>query len=171
MTLKDFTNSRKSWLLLMLFSYGCVAFAVFFQYYFDEAPCYLCIIQRIALLGIGTIALIPLLLPQNPHTRQIGYLGWLTGGSIGTYASAKLVYIQENPPEFPSCSMDANTLMENFGWMDSIPLLFNGSGDCTMSSGAFLGLSFEQWTFALFVGYTSTLLTIISIRIKQRITA
>lgn len=167
--LKNLTSSRLSWLSLIIFSWGMVGFAVFYQYHYDVEPCYLCILQRISLLVIGAFSIIPLIAPQNPHTRQIGYLGWLIGSIGGLVSSIKLNMLQSSDNLFASCSMSAESLMENFGILKSIPILFEGSGDCSESAGQFIGVTFEQWTLVLFSSLFLTLAIIIIARAKQRL--
>lgn len=168
MTLKDFTNNRLSWVLLLIFSWGFVAAAVSFQYFFDKMPCYLCIIQRIALLIIGFSALIALVNPKNIVFRSIGYLGWFSGSFLGLFAANKLLTIQSTVNMFSSCSMNAKTLLENYGWLDSLPILFKGSGDCTISVGSYFGFTFEQWAFSLFVIHLFSIYTIIFLKIIEK---
>lgn len=169
MNLKEFTNSRISWLLLFTLSFGCLIFAIGYQHFYNETPCYLCIIQRVSLLIIGTFTIFPLLKPSNIHFRQIGYIGWISGLSMGLYASIKLVYIQAYPPIFSSCNMDSTMLLNNYGWLESFPILFGSSGDCTSSSGIFIGITFEQWSLILFSGLTLSFICIVLIRAKQRL--
>jgi protein dithiol:quinone oxidoreductase len=167
--LKNITSSRLSWLSLMIFSFGMVGFAVFYQKHFDIEPCYLCILQRISLIIIGLFAILPLILPNNPHTRQVGYVGWLIGSISGLASSIKLNILQSTENLFSSCSISAESLIENIGFLKSIPILFEGSGDCSKSAGSFIGVTFEQWTLVLFSTLLITLLVIIILRAKQRL--
>lgn len=169
MTLKEFTNSRIFWLLLLAFSFGGLSVALIAEHVFDMQPCYLCIYQRIALLIVGIFSIITLMNPKNHILRKIGYLGWLSGAGLGLYSSIKLVHLQANPPMFTSCSMGANQLIETFGWLESLPMLFTPSGDCSSSSGELLGVTFEQWSLVLFALLSIYFVVIIGKRFLQRL--
>jgi disulfide bond formation protein DsbB len=170
MNLSLVTSSRFSWALLSFFCFSCVGAALYFQHVIGLEPCYLCILQRIAFLIIGFGCLITLINPKNHILRKFGYLSWLGGSSLGIYAGGNLIYMQSQPPEmFSSCSMGADQLMETFSFIEYLPMLFNGSGDCSTSSGAFLGLTFEQWTLGLFIMISLSLFLIIAKRVKERL--
>lgn len=135
--------------------------ALYFQYFKNMQPCYLCIIQRIGVIisiigsGIGFIN------PKNSILRNSGIITVLAGLSVSLTASIKLVYMQLNPPIFSSCGMSADELMDNFGFLKSLPMLFEGSASCTESAGGFLNITFEQWTLAMFSIITISLITIL----------
>jgi disulfide bond formation protein DsbB len=170
MNLSIVTSSRVSWALLSFFSFSCVGAALYFQHVIGLEPCYLCILQRIAFLIIGFGSLITLFNPKNHIFRKFGYLSWFGGGSLGLYSGGKLIHMQSQPPEmFSSCSMGTDQLMENFSFIEYLPMLFNGSGDCAKSSGSFIGVTFEQWTLGLFVVITLSLFLIIAKRVKERL--
>ena len=158
-----------SYISILTFSWGLVGFAVFYQKYFEVEPCYLCILQRIALLIIGFFALLPLIKPSNPHIRQFGYFGWFIGSIGGLIASIKLVALQHSPKLINSCGVSSDYLLENYGLLKSIPILFEGSGDCSSSAGKFLSITFEQWSMGIFILSLSTLLAIITVRLIQRL--
>lgn len=167
--LKNITSSRLFWLSILTFSWGLVGFAVFYQNYFEVEPCYLCIIQRIALIIIGFFAILPLIKPSNPQIRQFGYLGWFIGSVGGLIASIKLVALQSSPKLVSSCGVSSDYLIENFGILEALPILFEGSGDCSSSAGNFLSITFEQWSMGLFILSLSTLLALITARLVQRL--
>ncbi len=68
-SLKTFSQSRLSWLLLLAFVVFFTLCAMYFQHVMLLAPCVMCIYERIAMLGIGVAALIGAIAPQNPVVR------------------------------------------------------------------------------------------------------
>ncbi len=64
-SLKTFSQSRLSWLLLLAFVVFFTLCAMYFQHVMLLAPCVMCIYERIAMLGIGVAALIGAIAPQT----------------------------------------------------------------------------------------------------------
>ena len=154
-------QNRKYWLApLSLFTLILLS-ALFFQHVKGMEPCYLCIIQRLGVIISIIGSLIGIIKPSIRLLNVTGILILFSGLFISLIASVKLVYLQANPPIFSSCGMDATNLMENYGFLKSLPMLFEGSASCTKSSGGFLFFTFEQWTLFLFsttlIGLTSLL--------------
>tara|TARA_B100002019_G_C21205488_1_gene566406 strand:+ start:664 stop:1158 length:495 start_codon:yes stop_codon:yes gene_type:complete len=154
-------QNRKYWLApLSLFTLILLS-ALFFQHVKGMEPCYLCIIQRLGVIISIIGSLIGIIKPSIQPLNLTGTLTVFSGLFVSLVASVKLVYLQANPPIFSSCGMDATNLMENYGFLKSLPMLFEGSASCTTSSGGFLFFTFEQWTLFLFsttlIGLTSLL--------------
>jgi disulfide bond formation protein DsbB len=164
MNIKNITQSRLAWALLSLLSFSAIGIALIAQHFFDMTPCYLCILQRIGVITIGCFSLLAAINPKNFILRRTGYLGWALGAGLGLYAGGKLLYMQSQPLDiFSTCSMGADQLMERFSFFEYIPILFQGSGSCTESAGAFIGVSFETWTFSLFAALTVVLVSLITV--------
>lgn len=154
----NFTESRLSWALLLIGLIATLSGALFFQYVKGLEPCYLCIIQRIGvIIGIAGTT-IGLLNPKWFYTKLTGLMVVLSGLGLSLYSSIKLVYMQANPPMFSTCGMSAEQLMDSYGILKTIPILFQGSASCTQSAGSFFFLSFEQWTLSVFVVFTLIIL-------------
>tara|TARA_B100000700_G_scaffold267699_1_gene307748 strand:- start:15013 stop:15534 length:522 start_codon:yes stop_codon:yes gene_type:complete len=145
-----FSKSRISWGLLLVTSTLILLSALYFQYVKDMTPCYLCIIQRIGVIGLIIGSLIGLIKPINNILRRTAYIISLSGLTVSLVAAIKLVYMQFNPPLFASCGMKATDLLEQYSILEALPVLFQGSASCTKSAGSFLGVNFEIWTLILF---------------------
>lgn len=154
---KFLSNINQIFILIFLFlvSFLGLSFAMFSQYVLGLEPCYLCIYQRIGLFFVLIVSLLSLILIKlkfdGKFQKIITYLMLVVSLLISLVSSIKLVYLQMFPPDIFSCSMGSEALIDNFGWVESLPILFNGSGDCSTSSGSFLFLTFEQWSLTFFL--------------------
>jgi disulfide bond formation protein DsbB len=137
------------WLALLMVSVCGMTTALIAQYVFDMQPCYLCIYQRIGLCLIGAGALLGLIF-RLTRGRFLAMSIVYAGIGIGITSGAKLLYKQSQPSEYGTCAMGAEQMIELFGWIEALPILFNATGDCGVSSGEFLSIRFETWSLALF---------------------
>ena len=138
------------WLTLLMMCVCGMGIALFAQYQYDMQPCYLCIYQRIALCVIGAGALVGLFL-RTTRWRLLGTVTVLSGITIGIVSGIKLLYMQSQPLAYGTCAMGAEQMIELFGWIEALPILFTATGDCGVSSGGFLGMKFELWSLLMFV--------------------
>ncbi len=144
-------DSKNFWILSLILFSLILSSALFFQIVLGMEPCYLCIIQRVGVI-IGIIfSIIGLLFNKYLIFRIISILGVLSGIMTSLIAAIKLVKLQLNPPLFSSCGMSATELMDNYGFLKSLPILFKGSASCSNSAGQFMFFTFEQWTLTLFI--------------------
>ena len=167
MNIFEFSKSRISWGLLFITSTLILLSALYFQYVKDMTPCYLCIIQRIGVIGLMIGSFIGLIKPVNKFLRRIAYVISLSGATTSLVAAIKLVYMQVNPPLFASCGMKATDLLEKYSILEAIPLLFEGSASCTKSAGSFIGVNFEVWTLILFSVLSVTLFSFFLMRVYK----
>ncbi len=125
----------------------------YFQFVEEMEPCPLCISQRIAILATGIIFLIGAIHnPQKGGVKAYAILGALTA-LIGGGISIRHVWIQNLPPdEIPECGPGLGYVFDNFPLIDTITLMFSGTGDCADILWTFLGISIPGWTLVAFLG-------------------
>jgi disulfide bond formation protein DsbB len=117
---------------------------------------------------IATLPSSPLFSPLANHPRRIlGLIAaacvamlafWLYAGVIkmgvlaafGAFVAARQSWLQWNPPEIMSCGRDFFGMIEAFPLRRAIPMIFRGSGDCSVIDWTFLGLSIANWSFLCF---------------------
>ena len=134
-------------LLGFLSCVGMMAYALYAQYQLYLDPCPLCILQRIAVIGMGINFL--LLAVHNPRpgwVRRI-YLG-LFGLSAfgGIIVAGRHVWLQHLPPDkVPSCGPGLGYMLDTFPLADALKMVFTGSGECASIDWSFLGLSMPMW--------------------------
>lgn len=132
---------------------GLLGFGVFLQTVEHVLPCPMCIMQRYAFVAIGVIGLIAGL----HHPARLGSriyavllaLAALTGGGI----AARQTYIQHYPPQIMDCGPDLEFMINSFPLGDALPMIFQGSGDCSKVLWRFLGLSIAEWALVCFAGF------------------
>lgn len=157
----SFLTFRKAFLLGFLACVGLLAYALYLQYELWLDPCPLCILQRVAFLGMGLVFLIGAL--HNPARRvRLVYAGVVDlFGMAGAFIAGRHIWLQNLPPdEVPDCGPGLGYMLENFPLADAVRQVFEGSGECATVDWQFLGLSMPWWTliwyfalsaFAIFV--------------------
>jgi disulfide bond formation protein DsbB len=141
-----------------LFGLSCCAalllYAVYAQYNQFADPCPLCILQRVAMFGIGVVALIGALHnPKSAAGRKIyGVLAFLAA-AIGAAIACRHVWLQHLPPDqVPACGPGLNYMLESMpSKFEVLKKVLQGSGECAEINWTFLGFSMPEWTLLCFV--------------------
>lgn len=155
--------------VLALISLACVAmlaFGMYLQYVTSLEPCPMCIVQRYALIalavltGLGAAVGVPAL--------RLGLVALsLAASGFGAFVAARQSWLQWYPPEFPSCGRDFYGMIENYSFSRALPMIFRGSGDCSVIDWTFLGGSIANWSFVAFVIF-DLLLVLVLVRAVVR---
>ena len=140
------------WFFLVFFTAcGVLAFGYYLQYGKGLEPCPLCILQRLAYIAIGFVALAGLL--HNPRTviariySSLIALISLAGGGV----AVRQIWLQHQPKTlFSECSPGLNYLLETLPLKEVFMKLFYASGDCAEVSWSFLGFSIAEWSSVIF---------------------
>jgi len=125
---------------------GLMGFALFAQHVLLLDPCPLCVFQRVAVIGIGTVALLAALHNPAGWGRRVYALliGLFAAGGVGV--AGWHVHLQNLPPsEVPACGPGLNYMLDNFPLGDALQMVFKGSGECAEVAWSFLGLSMPAW--------------------------
>jgi protein dithiol:quinone oxidoreductase len=132
---------------------GLMCYALYEQYVVGLEACPLCILQRVALIVLGLVfAIAGLHAPRGAGARVYAVLGGLAALS-GMGISGWHVRLQNLPPaEVPACGPGFDYIMDAFGWLGGLRVIFTGSGECATVNWEFLGLSMPAWVFLWFVG-------------------
>jgi disulfide bond formation protein DsbB len=69
---------------------------------------------------------------------------------FGAFVAARQTFLQWYPPEIASCGRDFYGMIEAFPLQRVIPMVFRGSGDCSVIDWTFLGLTIANWSFLNF---------------------
>ena len=132
---------------------GLMAYALYAQYRLFLDPCPLCVLQRIAVIGLGTVFLLAAL----HHPGRTG--GRIYAVLLGLIAAAGAgvagwhIYLQSLPAsEVPSCGPGFDYIMDAMPLGDALKLIFQGSGECAETLWSFLGLSMPTWVLIAFIG-------------------
>ena len=136
--------------LICLGSVAMLAFGLYLQHVVGLEPCPMCIVQRYALLLVALIAGLTALYSGLAVLTLGSGLLLLTSG-FGAFVAARQSWLQWFPPEVASCGRDFYGMIEAFPLQRVIPLIFKGSGDCSVIDWTFLGLSIANWSFVSFI--------------------
>jgi disulfide bond formation protein DsbB len=145
-------NNRVLFFGVSLACFGLMGFGLVLQHVMHLEPCPLCILQRIAFIAIGVMALAAAV--HNPQRR-----GWTAYGSLLAFFSvlgggiaAWQVYLQHLPPgQVPECGPGLDYMLEAMPLNKILPMIFKGSGECAEVTWTFLDLSIAQWALGWFV--------------------
>ena len=145
---------KKVRIVLALIPVICASLLAYGIYYLQEElglePCPMCILQRYALITIGTVALVAAIHGSRGWGLKV-YSGLivlvaLLGGAVAIRHS----YLQHFPPKVETCGSDLGFLMGNFPLFQALPKIFAGTGSCSKVDWRFLGLTIPEWTLVWF---------------------
>jgi disulfide bond formation protein DsbB len=144
---------RAGFFLIALGCAAAMAFALYAQYQMGLEPCPMCIMQRVAVIATGLIALIAALV--NPKgwgvklSALLVTLTALTGGGV----AARQVWLQHLPADqVPACGPGLDYMLETMPMADVLGKVFHGSGECARVDWTFLGQSMPFWSGVFFAG-------------------
>ena len=131
---------------------GLIGFAYYLEYFQNQEPCPLCMLQRIAYIDMMIVFAVAAI--HGPARRgAILYSGLLfVMAAMGAGIAARQVWLQHLPADkVPACGPGLEYMLERFPLMDALKKIFTGSGECAEASWRFLGLSIAEWSLAWLV--------------------
>lgn len=141
----------KGWLALsvavVVLSMGS---ALYVQYVLGLEPCPLCVLQRVAIIGVGIVAGLGLLAARARWqfvAAATAIIIALVGAAVAGWHSWILAF----PPESLSCGRPFQWFHEDFPLALWLPKLFAGEGDCLAVDWTFLGLAIPHLSLIAFV--------------------
>lgn len=141
---------------------GLIGAAYYFEYSLYLEPCPLCIVQRIATLGIGLGCLAAFFVRSTRWPLRLALIFTLASAIFGTWVADHHVWIQGLPAdEVPECSPGLEYMIETLPTSELITTVLRGSGSCADVSWQFVGLSMPAWTRIIFIGFV--LVTVIGL--------
>lgn len=143
---------RIGYVLAFFVCVGLLGWAYYLQYGMGLEPCPLCIIQRVALAGMGLVFLAAVF--HNPG--RIGATAYavlqLLIGGFGAVVAARQVWLQSlSKDEVPACGMSLNYMLDTLPLADTVKKVFEGSGECAEKAWVFLHLSIAGWALVSFI--------------------
>lgn len=142
--------TRSQYLSLSLISLGLVVFAVVLQQVGYQGvsflPCPLCILQRVAYLGIAIFCF--LAASTSPIRKFFHGLAALSA-AYGFSVAAHQVWLLSHPES--SCGIDPLEVWINqFQLAQGLPWLFKADGLCSAKLPTILGLQVPEWSLLWF---------------------
>ena len=149
--------ARILFLALFLVSFALLGFGLVLQHVVGLHPCPMCVMQRMAFIVIGILALIAAIHgPQRTGQRVYATLIAIAA-LVGASIAARQTWLQLDPPPFPECGPGLSFMLGNFSLADALPMIFRGSGDCSAVDWTFLGGSIANWSFLWFSAFAIVL--------------
>lgn len=146
------SSPNRNFLLIALLCGGLIASALYLQHALGQDPCYLCIVQRVFVSAIGTIALVAFFHNPGPSGRRLYGFSIALTALVGSGFSLRQLWLQHLPADqVPICGPPAEYLFERFPIDKWLPLLLQGNGDCAKVDWTFLGLSIAGWMLIFFL--------------------
>lgn len=125
-----------------------MGYALYAQHYLMLEPCPLCILQRIAVVGMGLVFLLAALHNPGGVGRFVYALLLVLSMSLGAIVAGRHAWLQMLPEDqVPACGPGLDYMWENFPLADVINMVFRGSGECADVDWQLLGLSMPAWVF------------------------
>lgn len=157
---------RRERSLLVLLGFICLAMvagALYLQYFKQEDPCPLCIMQRYFYLLIAVFAFLGARLRGWRGVRLLELLAALSAAA-GIVTAARHVYIQANPGF--SCGFDAlQPLVDSLPPAHWLPGVFKVGGLCETPYPPILGLSLPMWSL---IGYVVAFVPLVLSLMRNR---
>ena len=145
------TSARLRFAAVALFSFALIAGGLVLQKIEHIDPCPMCIMQRYAFVTVGILALIAAL--HNKASRiYAALLGLASLAGLGI--AARQSWLQWFPPKFAECGPDLDFMLNSFPLGRALPMIFQGSGDCSIVDWTFLGLSIANYSALAFIAVT-----------------
>ena len=151
------TAPRRILGLICLACVAMLAFGLYLQHVVGLEPCPMCIVQRYALILVAIFTGLASVRGQKGWWMSFGVLALLMSG-FGAFVAARQTWLQWYPPEFATCGRDFYGMIEHYSFSRSIPMIFQGSGDCAAIDWTLLGGSIANWSFVAFAAFTIVLL-------------
>jgi disulfide bond formation protein DsbB len=126
---------------------GLLGFAYYLQYFQNQEPCPLCMLQRIAFIDMMIVfGIAALHAPQRRGALVYSALIFVMA-AMGAAIAGRHVWLQHLPPDkVPACGPGLEYMLERFPLGDALRKIFAGSGECAEASWRFLSLTIAEWS-------------------------
>lgn len=145
-------NRRALYAVPALICACLLAYGYYLQYFDNQDPCPLCMVQRGFYYGLLFVfAVAALHFPRRTGKSLYCAAAMLLAlGGLGV--ATRQVWLQHLPADqVPACGPDLFFMMENLPVRRMLEKLFMGSGQCAEVTWRFLGLSIAEWSLAWFI--------------------
>lgn len=136
---------------------GMMGFALFAQHVLLLDPCPLCVLQRVAVIGLGVVFLLAAMQDPSGWGRWVYVVLVLLIAGCGIGIAGWHVHLQNQPPsEVPACGPGLSYMLDAFPLTETLRMVFEGSGECAEVVWSFLGLSMPSWVLVCLVVLAGT---------------
>lgn len=143
---------RRALALAFLLAASAMATGYYVQHVEGIEPCPLCVVQRMAFIASGLVALLGALLGARARVALVFAVLADLIAATGLGVAAWHSWLIANPPEWAQCGRGFGWMLENNSLVALVPKLFKGEGDCLTVDWTLLGLNIPQWAVLVFLG-------------------
>lgn len=144
-------SNRVLFTVIALASAGVLAVALYMEHVMGLEPCPLCMLQRMAFVGLGVVALLAALAGPRGWGVRLGGGLMMVPAAVGAGLAGRQLWLQNLPAdEVPPCGPGYDYMRDTFPLTEVIRKALEGSGDCAEIQWQFLDLSIPGWSFVLF---------------------
>jgi disulfide bond formation protein DsbB len=130
-----------------------MAIALIMQYAMGLEPCYLCLVQRSFVIFTGFVALLAYFHNPNNLGRHCYASTIIFSAVCGGFFSVRQLRLQHLPEgQVPACGPPAEYLFDAFPFMEVIPILLKGDGNCAQVQWTLFNISIPGYTLMAFSG-------------------
>jgi len=139
---------RHALALVALTAWGSLAIALYLQHVHDWQPCPLCILQRLAFIAVGVLALAGLLLKRRTGALRSIQAATVVAALAGAAVAGRHLWVKAHPAV--SCGIDPlETAINTQWWVQQMPWLLKADGLCFLPLPPLLGLQLPVWSLLL----------------------
>ncbi len=147
-------DNRKIFLAVFISCFALLAAAYYFEYALYLDPCPLCIMQRIAVLLVGVVALSGFIMANTVVREKIHGVLMALAALFGVFVAGRHVWIQSLPADqVPTCGPSLEYMVDTLPWAEVLSIMLRGNGNCADAQWSFMGLSMPLWVLIWFVGF------------------
>lgn len=123
-----------------------MGFALYAQYVLHLQPCNMCVLQRIAIVGLGLVFLAAAVHDPAALGARLYALLVAVVAAAGAAVAIRHIWMSMQPlGSLPSCGADFYTMIEMLPVTDVVAKIWNGGGECQIVQWRLLGLSMQTW--------------------------
>ena len=131
-------------------------YALFAEQVQGLVPCPLCILQRVAVAGMGLAFLLAAIHSPAGWFRHAYSVLCGAVAMAGSGVAVRHLWIQSQPEgSVPPCGASFDFILENFGVMTAVKEALTASGECSKVDWSLLGLSMPGWVLLALLGLTA----------------
>ncbi len=160
-------SPRRVYALISAICVALLAFGMYLQHGVGLEPCPMCIVQRYTLVLVAVVAAVGAA-TSGWRTHRVLAVLLAVLAAFGAFVAARQSWLQWYPPEIATCGRDFYGMIENFPLQRAIPMIFKGSGDCTVIDWTFLGGSIANWSFLWFLAFALLALWLLWGRVSKQ---
>ena len=144
---------RWGFLLVALACAGAIGFALYQQYHNFVEPCPMCIMQRLAEIAVGVLALIFALFNPKGWLLKVAALLMSLSALAGVGVAGRQLWLQSLPADqVPACGPGLEYMLDTMPFWSVMSDVLKGSGDCAVVDWTLFGLALPFWSGLFLLG-------------------